>query len=179
MVPSRGRLHQLGHGGNRGRQRPPSGPRRRIRGGGLQGRLGGGGNRLPPRQGDHRRQRRRANNQGAPKGRVHTRRLGGGAAKLTDMAKMTTAVATAAVEIRVDEEDVRQQPVLAHQPNEMRETTPLSHLEGEVKDTITSTRESAVLTASEVDNTPKRTQMGRHRLDGQLHWAHRDPYLLD
>jgi hypothetical protein len=109
MVPSRDRRHQLSQGGNRGRQRLPSGPRGRVqghRGGRLQGRLPGGGTRLPPRQGDHRRQRRRANNQGAPKGRVHTRRLGGGAAKLTDMAKMTTTVATAAVEIRVDEEDV-------------------------------------------------------------------------
>jgi hypothetical protein len=95
------------------------------------------------------------------------------------MAKMATAVAAAAMQIGVNKEDVRQHTVFSHQPNKMRQGDPLSNLEGEMKNTITSTRKSTVTAPGGPDNPPEPTQVSHNNLQWQPNRTTRHPYLKD
>jgi hypothetical protein len=70
--------------------------------------------------------------QGAPQG-LRTRKVGGGAAVEAHMVGMAAPVAVAAVDVRVDENDLGGAGRALHQADEMRKDSPLRELDGEVE----------------------------------------------
>ncbi len=108
---------------------------------------------------DNRRQERSPKNQSTPEIWVNIRHLGGGLTELANIAQMVTAITAGAMQIRVDNEDVREQAILTHEADKVGEDNPLNQLKGEMQYPITCTWKSVVLATSRADNMPEHPQV--------------------